>query len=869
VASPRRRLIPPDGVEPDSGEPIVLERGKVDRSDGTLTGGPPAKLFPLELRLLVYLAGHPGEVFSKEQLLEAVWDLPAGPGVRRVFTTMERLRQKVERDPKNPTHLLTIGRNGYTFRPMRPSTLPALATGRPSPSPGFVGRARELAQLQEWLAAEGALVTIRGPGGVGKTRLAAELAHSHRACPVWTVALDSAKTAGEVREHVAQALDIVADRDPVRAAERIGRVAREGLLVLDGVERAATGVRELICALGAGRPRLLVTSRQSLALEGERVLTLAPLPLEEGEALFLLLARARAQGGELEPAQRPALRALVRALDGLPLAIELAAAWSGLLEPSEILARRPEAAPAASRRPERHRNLDATIGWSWDMLGGPERLALATCSVFQGSFSVEAACAVLAGEPTEGLALLGHLCERSMVQVRQGPQGRRFQLLGVLRSFAAARLAEHPAEEQAARDRHARYFGALARAALVDLGQGHTHASHALLAPIQADLERVVSSGPGEAAARAALALCSLFRALGPVGRWLEVADAALHKAGVPPELRVPLMVCRAGALRYTGDAEQALAELEQALGLASAEVPSEVGGVQQALGLAHLHAGRVEQAQLHLSLALELHRRNGATYDEAVVLAELGTLSWRAHHLEEAAGRYREALGVFRRLGAAHAEAVYLGNLGVVEMTRGRYELARSSLGEALALQRQLGSTRFEAQVLTNLGVLAQRTGQLEQARGHLIAALPLALRSGDRRDEAILLLNLASVQLALGEPALARRDLDLAEGALSGLDLAICQEHAVLLRAGVLFAEGDLDQSEAWLDEALRLAELHGLGSARVRERASRGLLRLAQGDREAAEHLLEEAEQMERTEAAPAEAIELLQLREALGR
>jgi predicted ATPase/DNA-binding winged helix-turn-helix (wHTH) protein/Tfp pilus assembly protein PilF len=830
----------------------------------------PAKLSPLERRLLAYLAEHPGEVFSKEHLLEAVWGLPAGHSVRRVFTAVERLRQKIESDPKNPSHLLTIGRNGYTFRPT-PAPAQVRAEEPLALSAGFVGRQRELAQLEADLQPEHALVTLYGPGGVGKSRLAAELARQlvdQRA--VWLVGLDDAQTAGEVLLCIARALDLGADPDPARTVERIGRVTRGGLLVLDGVERSASSVREIVSALGAARPRLLVTSLQPLGLEGERALALSPLPVEEGVALFTLLARARGLGGELAPAQHPSLRELVRELDGLPLAIELAASWSWVLEPSEILARRPESGLGDSGRPPRHRTLQATMSWSWEMLGQPEKLALASCAVFQGPFSAEAACAVLAVDLAEALALLGRLCERSLVQARAEPEGRRFQLLQVVRTFALAHLAQDPDAQREASRRHARYFGTLAQAELAELDRGQTHAAHQRIAAVQADLQQLVSSGSGEQAARAALVLSSYLRMLGPVGRWLELSTEALGKDAVPPDLRVRLMVSRAMALRYTGGAADALAELQQALAMAQQRAPAEVGDVQRVLGLVHAQAGRIEQAQLHLSRALELHRRHGDAYGEAIVLAELGTMAWGAHQLEVAAGRYREALGTLRRLGASHAEAVYLGNLGVVEMTRGRYALARSSLEEALALQRQLGSARFEAQVLTNLGVLAQRTGQPEEARGHWTAALPLARRSGDRRDEALLLLNLAEVGLALGDSAQANRSLDLAEAALAGLDLALHRATAALIRAAVLLLEGDHDQSEARLDEACYLAESHGLAAIQVRGRAVRGLLRLAQGDREAAILLLEEAErQMERSEAAPAEALELLQLREALGR
>lgn len=839
---------------------IPVELGTVDLEQRTLLGRPEVHLTPMEARLLGHLAARPGQVVSKEALLAEVWGLPPGAASRTVFATLERLRRKVERDPHDPHHLVTIGRSGYTFRPLAEAP-PAAPPAPPLPR-GFVGRSDELRRLRRALQPPHAVVTVHGPGGVGKTRLVAELLRGWDG-PAWTAALEGATGGEEVRRRVARALDVVADPDPARARARVGRVARDGLLVLDGAEGHVAEVAALVAGAGPARPRFLVTSREPLGTPGEEVLPLAPLPLPGDGAtdavdLFLALAASRRPGWTPDPPQRRALEALVTALDGLPLAIEVAASWSSVLDPGEILRRveRVAARPVDPATPGR--TVHRAVRTSWEALDDHERQALAACSVFEAPFTAVAAEAVIGGDAA--LDPLERLVSRSLVQPVDGP-ARRFRVLALVRAFVAEQVGA-PAAAQA---RHGAWFGARAREWSAALERGALRSTYAAVAEAEADLLQVVAHGSDGDAADAALAVAAVAKDLGPVTRWLEVVTDASTRPGAPPAARVRLLVSRAAALRYSGRAAEASAALDEARALAETAAPDRRGAVALATGTLHFHCGEGVVARRSLEEALRWATLDGDPYLEGVARAELATLAWRSHHLEEAARGYREALRLFRKLGARHPEAVYLGNLGIVELTAGRFELALDAFHAALALHRELGSARFECATRTNLGVLEDRRERYDDAREHFLAALALCERTGDARDHAIAALNLASIGVAQRRVSEARRWLDGAEDQLAGLGLGLQAADAALCWAGVHRLEGDAQGALAALARAEDLARRHDIPFVRARALAARGLLARDRGDAEGAAALLTAAEEaFAGSEAAVHEVPELRELR-----
>lgn len=313
------------------------------------------------------------------------------------------------------------------------------------------------------------VVTLVGPGGIGKTALALAAAHRWQddgKQRVWLVELGQIATSGDVPRAVADALGVIEGSaatltDSVVAALQ----TRTTLLVLDNCEHVIDGAAVLASAVADHVPdtRVLATSREGLGIAGERLVVVEPLdPAGAGVELFAERARAVSGGFDLDDSPSEVAE-ICRRLDGMPLAIELAAARTRSLTPSQLLARVDDRLRLLTngRRggADRHRTLRATIGWSYDLLSPAQRMMLQRLAVFTGPFDLAAAEAVAACGDLDTVdvdRLLGDLVERSMVTSESGPFGRRFRLLETLRHFAAEQLAAHGAPGEVA-GRHARW----------------------------------------------------------------------------------------------------------------------------------------------------------------------------------------------------------------------------------------------------------------------------------------------------------------------------------------------------------------------------------------------------------------------------
>ncbi|HEV8324138.1 MAG TPA: AAA family ATPase, partial [Myxococcota bacterium] len=343
----------------------------------------------------------------------------------------------------------------------------------------FVGREQELVALDR-LRGEGArLVTIVGASGAGKSRLASRWAARHAAADdgvpsVWVVDLAAAAAVDEVLDAIAAALEV--ELAPAARVDRAlallgSALAARGpaLLVLDDFDRAVARAAGVVAALVARAPdaTFLVTSREALGVEGEHRLEVSPLGLEEAAALFEARARAVGSGRALPAADRAAVLELVRRLDGLPLAVELAAGWAGALPPAVLTARLEQRLDLLRRAPRgeapRHASLRGALDASWELLPEAERLVLARCAAFQGAFTLEAAEAVAAGGaigPAAVAGLLRALRDRSLVAAAPAEpldgELPRFALLESVRAYGAEK-AVAAGEGEAAERRHAAY----------------------------------------------------------------------------------------------------------------------------------------------------------------------------------------------------------------------------------------------------------------------------------------------------------------------------------------------------------------------------------------------------------------------------
>jgi predicted ATPase/DNA-binding SARP family transcriptional activator len=332
----------------------------------------------------------------------------------------------------------------------------------------LIGRAEDLDVIAEALALS-PVVTLVGPGGIGKTRLAVEAAQmsdADRRCGAWLVELAGIVSSSDVVRAVADTLEVTESPGRTLTQSIVAALqARPALLVLDNCEHVVDGAAELAHAIAERCPgvRVLATSREALGVSGEQLIAVAPLdPAGPGAELFN--ERAREVSSTFDShAHRDDVEEICRRLDGVPLAIELAAARTRTLTPPDLVERLGDRLRllTGGRRTsaERHRTLRATIAWSYDLLARPHRVLFGRLSIFAGPFDLAAARSVAADDeldPADVDDLLGDLVERSMLIVESGPFGRRFRLLETMREFAAEHLSEDGCTDVIAR-RHARW----------------------------------------------------------------------------------------------------------------------------------------------------------------------------------------------------------------------------------------------------------------------------------------------------------------------------------------------------------------------------------------------------------------------------
>ncbi len=442
--------------------------------------GERVEMEPRSFAVLVHLLAHRDRVVPKHELLDEVWG-DRFVSESALTTRIKDCRRALGDDGTTQRFIKTVHRVGYRFiaevtdsdrgatsdrgltvtsdQPVAVS--PAWGTGRAGQ---MFGRDASLAELRERIRSN-PVVTVTGPGGIGKSRLCAALIDDAEvAGPVWTGDLTSARGPDALAEVVLGALGErqQSDTDPLTT---IGRVIadRPGLLVLDNCEHLVEAVRPVVETVAAGgATRVLATSRMPLDVTGESVLVLEPLALDA--AIDCFVARATDTGASVD-ADDPAVADLCERLDRLPLALELAAARARLLEPRQIIDLLDDRFRLLRRGGEHqvdgsHASLAATIAWSWDLLGPDEQQLLAELATFVGSFSLEDASGVVMpdGDVLDTVDGLDRLLRVSMIVALTGPGGvRRFRLLESIRDFATERL-DAPDE---VRHRHAQYFADL------------------------------------------------------------------------------------------------------------------------------------------------------------------------------------------------------------------------------------------------------------------------------------------------------------------------------------------------------------------------------------------------------------------------
>jgi predicted ATPase/DNA-binding SARP family transcriptional activator len=641
----------------------------------------------------------------------------------------------------------------------------ALAAPLPAPPNQTIGRGGELAEIAELLVdSDVRLVTLVGPGGVGKTRLALEAGRTvAERFPggVAYVNLEGVEDAGVLVPEAASALGVVA-ATAAELGEQLGQATRgaPALLVLDGFERFLDDAEHVAQLLGAvANLTVLATSRAALRLSAEHGYRVQPLAAPNAAALFLARAQAARADGEIED-DRAIVDAVCARLDGLPLAIELAADRARLLPLPALLARledRLELLAGGPRDlPKRQRSLRATLEWSWEALEEPERVLLGRLTVFEGGASFVAAEAVcdVDGDlvPSVEALLMSLLDKTSLLRTDAGHDAQpRFGMLDTVREFAAERAAE-TGDREPCEDRHARYFldfceHAAEQAARTDRREWLERLAQER-GNIRLAIERLLRTGATDEALRIAIAFA---RALPwnahahEVRGWLAQALAA---PAAPASSRRAAALYWDGVLAMSqGLFDDARAELEAASTLAreAGDVPTEAAALA-ALGRWAVLVD-VPDAAARCDAAVAAARSVGdAILVADALLTEAGACE-RAADWERADELAGDALALYREAGDPYGAATALAEQGWYAMVHGRLEESEQRLGEALELRRRHGDDRRLVEPLIDHAwlMLARRDG--EQAERWFLDCLALAREVGDQFNVAEALAGLSTL--------------------------------------------------------------------------------------------------------------------------
>ncbi len=740
----------------------------------------------------------------------------------------------------------------------------AIRHNLPAERDGFIGRSQALAELSRRIQDGARLVSVLGMGGTGKTRLATHFGWywlGDFPGGVWFCDLSAARGLDSLVQAVAQGLDV-----PLRqgdAAAQLGQaVAGRGrcLVILDNFEQVASHAMH---TLGpwldrAAEACFIVTTREVLGLPGEEVLALPPLPNADGAALFRQRARSAHPEYQFSDEDEAAVVPLVALLDGLPLAIELAAARVRVMPPRTLLLRMDERfklLSSKSGRLGRHATLRATFDWSWELLAPAEKSALAQLSVFEGGFTLAAAEAVIELAPFDDAwppDLVQSLVEKSFVRHRGDG---RFDLLVSVQVYAAEHLrtpgrlpGSGPQALAAVQRRHLQCFADLGPESAAE-GRG------AELDNLLTACRRAIDLGECDLAVSALEGAAAILSLRGPFETGAELAAAVCALPGLSHRSAARALAARGQALHACGQLAAARGAYDEALSRArnagdrhaECEVLRCLGVVQgdeghsararelhgaalsialelgdrrlecrafNSLGTIEVGEGESAVALQHFESALSLARAIGDRRMQGNLLGNLGSLFVDIGRIDEAQRSTEEALAIARKTAHRRLEGNSQCNLAMILYVQNRLEESAAASRAALVVARELGHVQLEGVALCNLGIAVERLGRPDEALAHYEFALRIARAFGDPRMEGEYLGYLGLLHARQARPEDARRCGAAGEALLRAVSSPFGLGMLLAGRAEAHHLAGDIEAAAQALAEAGDIAIRHAAG-------------------------------------------------------
>jgi len=656
-------------------------------------------------------------------------------------------------------------------------------TNLPQRTSAMIGRGRELADITSALRAEARLLTLTGPGGTGKTRLAVESGRELLGDfpdGVYAVDLSPHSDPAMIAAPIAQALGVV-EPPAGSLADALARhlLGKRLLLVLDNFEHLLAGA-PLVSALLAASPglKVLATSRAPLRLSREREYAVEPLELpaasglpSPGElarvpavALFVERARQAKPAFELTAENAPAVAEVCRRLEGLPLALELAAARVKVLTPRALLDRLDRSLKlltgGARDLPTRQQTMRGAVAWSYDLLGGEERAVLRRLAVFVGGCTLGAAEEVCGAGGGDVLDALSSLVEKSLVRQREQGDGEgRFSMLEVVREFASEQL-EASGEAGEVRRLHAEFYAGLAEATEPELRTGRSALLMETLEQEHDNLRAAVEWGLGhqsEIALRIVAAIYNFWFRRSYLSEGIKLTKRALERSGAEADA-----ILRVKA--YTG------------------------------IGSLSWRQGELGAAELYTQEGVRVAREAGDRYWTCNSLHLLGTVKNQRGDLLRAQALSEESLALARELGDGRIISLNLNTLGEIARQREDYEAARAFYEEALALAKRESANHLIPVYGLNLASVACLQRDYQSATLFALEALKISEEFGNKIVTGTALGVFAAVAVAAGEPVKAARlwgvaqaIFDAADYKLDRVDQAFVDRYAGEARAAL----------------------------------------------------------------------------------